>query len=244
MAHARLRLVARVFARRPQLILGIALITYSCRSDREPRATSQTDSHAAATSSLGPADTSPPPAGLPVGFSLADSAAYSTASNEGMRAVLRATGTLIDTVEAGFGVHQVGRDSVLYQPVRGPQDSVEGENFYDLGEYTLYYHGQRSEVTKVVPYLDRCFSRPVVDGADVYYWGLALRTTLRAYAARFNFRTHAVDTLRLAGFEIPGTDNCGFLPAPYRDSTGFRFGAYRVSRTFRDYTTEADGARR
>jgi len=163
---------------------------------------------------------------------LAGFARYGTMTNEGTLAVLGAAGATIDTVEAGFGVHQVGRDSIVFQPVRGAP-SPDAESWHQLGQFTLYYQGRRSTLNQLLPYLHQCFSQPAIDGAVIYYWGLALGDTPRVYAARFSFASRSLDTLQLVGFDLPATDDCGFLPPPARDSSGFAFGEYRVSEDFR-----------
>ena len=170
----------------------------------------------------------------PPHFRLSGFAGYETLSNGGTLATLAGPKGVIDTVDVGFGVHQVGRDSVLFLTVRPTTEHAEGMASHQLGDFTLYFHGHRTTLNRLLPYLSSCLSEPTVEGPVLVYWGIAFELAPRVYAARFNFRTRALDTLQLVGFDLPATDNCSFLPRPLHDSHGFVFGDYRVLDTFRD----------
>jgi hypothetical protein len=50
-------------------------------------------------------------------YAISDSTPYQTPDGNGISTVLTRDDVVIDTIDAAFGVHSVGRDSVLFQPL-------------------------------------------------------------------------------------------------------------------------------
>ena len=132
---------------------------------------------------------------------------------EGKRAVLRAGGAIIDTVDVAFGVHAVGRDSLVFLPVvaydldsaqrsqmNGPPAAPE--------EHVLCTPSGRRVLSEMLPHFNSGFSSPTVIDSTVYYWGLKLLDAngrFRLYAMRFAPRTARLDSVFLRE-EMPATD--------------------------------------
>jgi hypothetical protein len=161
----------------------------------------------------------PCPTGVP--YTVTDTSDWATMIEEGKRAVLRAGGTIIDTVDVAFGVHAVGRDSLVFLPVvaydldsaqrsqvNGPPAAPE--------EHVLCTPSGRRALSAILPHFNSGFSSPAVIDSTVYYWGLRLLDAngrLRLYAMRFAPRTPRVDSVFLRE-ETPATDFRYFYGPP------------------------------
>lgn len=174
---------------------------------------------------------------VPAGYALRGFASYSSMTYDGTLALLVGSGGIIDTIDARFGVHSVGADSIVFQPVRS--GSNESERWQEATEHVLYHDGTRIPLGTLMPYLSSCFSQPSVLNGDIYYWGLSQGDNIRTYAARFDFSTRVVDTLELLDFELPATDECELLAQPTLEASGIRFGPYIVGSNFRSATRRA-----
>ena len=146
---------------------------------------------------------------------------------EGKRAVLRAGGAVIDTVDVAFGVHAVGRDSLVFLPVvaydldsaqrsqvKGPAAAPE--------EHVLCTPSGRRVLSEILPHFNSGFSSPAVIDSTVYYWGLKLLDAngrFRLYAMRFAPRAAGLDSVFLRE-DMPATDfRYHYGPAFEQDGT-------------------------
>ena len=212
----RLRLPRPRFA---ILIVGLVACVGS-RDDRpRPDTAGGGDTAAVATSDVsGPM--TPCPAGGP--YSLSDTGAWATAIEEGRRAVLRVGTATIDTVDVAFGVHAVGRDSLLFLPVRAYDvDSAEAATMSAPAaspeEHVLCTPEGRRALSTLVPHFNSGFSSPSVIDSTLYYWGLSLQDAggrYRLYAIRHSARDGRVDSVFLRE-ETPATDFRYFSSPPF-----------------------------
>ena len=141
---------------------------------------------------------------------------------EGKRAVLRAGATVIDTVDVLFGVHIVGRDSLVFLPVLAYEvDTAEAATMpapaASPDEHVLCTPSGRRLLGGSLPYFNSGFSSPSVIDSTVYYWGLDLeddRGRYRLHAMRYVPRDGRVDSLFLRE-ETPATDFRYFYGPPF-----------------------------
>ena len=165
----------------------------------------------------------PCPAGAT--YTLGDTLAWATQIEEGKRVVLRANGTAIDTVEALFGVHQVGRDSLVFFPVRAYEaDSAEAASMSAQPawptDHVLCTPSGRQLLSEIVPYFNSGFSSPAVIDSAVYYWGMKAASSqgsYRLYAMRYSPRQAHLDSLFLRD-EAPATDYRYFYGPPFQEA--------------------------
>jgi hypothetical protein len=115
----------------------------------------------------------------------------------GSRGLLYIGRRFVDTVDLDFGVHVVGRDSILFLPVREA----------DITNHVLLARNRRVKLKNRLPYLDDYFSSPNVKGKVIYYWGQRLMPgdQRRLYAMRYDFGRAHLDSLPLDYFNA-GTD--------------------------------------
>lgn len=192
------------------LIIGLV----ACVGARDDRSRADTatggDTAVVATSGVsGPM--TPCPAGAT--YSLSDTGEWATAIEEGRRAVLRVGTTTIDTVDVAFGVHGVGRDSLVFLPVRAYDvDSAEAATMSAPAaspeEHVLCTPEGRRVLSTVLPHFNAGFSSPSVIDSTLHYWGLSLQDAggrYRLYAMRYSARDGRVDSLFLRE-ETPATD--------------------------------------
>jgi hypothetical protein len=199
-------------------LLGVACTKRS--ADR-----SQADTSASATSPVVTAADSvhvgpPCPAGAT--YAVGDTSNWATMIEEGKRAVLRGGGALIDTVDVLFGVHAVGRDSLLFLPVLAYEvDSAEAAMMSAPAawptDHVLCTPTGRRALSEMLPYFNSGFSSPSVIDSAVYYWGLNPQDEqgrYRLYAMRYAARRGQVDSLFLRE-EAPATDYRYFYGPPF-----------------------------
>ena len=160
------------------------------------------------------------PAGLP--YTVTDTSAWATMIEEGKRAVLRAGQTIIDTVDVAFGVHAIGRDSLIFLPVVAYElDSAEAASLQGApaspDEHVVCTPTGRTGLSASLPHFNAGFSSPAVIDSTLYYWGLNLRDAggrYRLYAMRALARAGGIDSLFLRE-ETPATDFRYFYRPPF-----------------------------
>lgn len=164
----------------------------------------------------------PCPAGA--SYTLGDTLQWATMIEEGKRVVLRANGAIIDTVEVLFGVHHIGRDSLLFFPVRAyDADSVERASVPATPawptDHVLCTPAGRRTLSELVPYFNSGFSSPTVIDSAVHYWGMrpeGSQGSYRLYAMRYWPRGGRLDSLFLRD-ESPATDYRYFYGPPFEE---------------------------
>lgn len=141
---------------------------------------------------------------------------------EGKRVVLRANGAVIDTVDVLFGVHHVGRDSLVFFPVLAyDADSAERAAMPAPPawptDHVLCTSSGRRMLSEIVPYFNSGFSSPAVIDSAVHYWGMkpeGSQGSYRLYAMRYSPRRARLDSLFLRE-EAPATDYRYFYGPPF-----------------------------
>jgi len=127
-------------------------------------------------------------------------------------------GTLVDSFETAFGLHAVGRDSLVYQKVKtfdGPQ--LTGTYFTTLmiftpkgsaalGDSLLFYNGH--------------FSSPACIDSNLYYWGFHEDNV---YAVRFDIAAAQTDTMPFALKGTVITDSPFHFQRPRLEGKGVIF---------------------
>ena len=155
--------------------------------------------------------TTPCPAGAT--YALGDTSDWATMIEEGKRAVLRAGPAIIDTVDVLFGVHPVGRDSLVFLPVLAYEvDSAEAAMMSAPAawpaDHVLCTPDGRRPLSELVPHFNSGFSSPSVIDSAVHYWGMKPQNDqgrYRLYAMRYAPREGRLDSLFLRE-ESPATD--------------------------------------
>lgn len=149
---------------------------------------------------------------------LSATAEYLGESGGGQLALLSCDGVPVDSVDLAFGVHRVGRDSLLFLPVKADPPLPGLPPTADITRHVLWAGGRREVLRDRLPWFDDFFSSPHVVGTTVYYWGLRPVDAAGGYvlyAARYDLRARRVDTLRL-GLAVLATDERFHLPPPVR----------------------------
>ena len=213
-------LTARVGA---AILLGLG----ACAEPARDRARTETLSRAE-SSALAPAGTVPAGVPCPAGatYTLGDTSDWATMIEEGKRAVLRAGGMLIDTVDVLFGAQVVGRDSLVFLPVLAYHDSGDAAALSAPTawptDHVLCAPDGRRTLTEILPHFNAGFSSPSVIDSAVYYWGLNRQDDqgrYRLYAMRYSPRRGQLDSVFLRE-EAPATDYRFFYGPPFKqDST-------------------------
>jgi hypothetical protein len=148
---------------------------------------------------------------LPSGYTLTDTTDWATIEEDGQRAVLRRAGVAIDTVDLTFSVAAVGKDSLVFFPVRTdtlplPASAPSFESYPT--EHVLWTPVTRRKLRDVLPFFNSFISSPTTprDGV-INYWGVQpYGKTNRVYAMRYNFRTAHLDSLFLNREDPVATD--------------------------------------
>ena len=209
-----------------------AAVFAACGDSRAARAPSVAGASAVAVGAAGRPDSV---STLPAGYALTDTADFTGMTNDGRRAILRAPdGTALDTVDLGFGVHTVGRDSLLLLPVRA-EDLGGGQMGAGITEHELLHAGRRRALKTLLPHFSDYFSSPAVIDRALFYWGLEPDPASRAghyqlWAVRYDFPTARRDSLALGSVTME-TDDRGYLTAPFREGPEviYRMGEVRWS---------------
>jgi hypothetical protein len=170
--------------------------------------------------------------GAPVGpcpasgdtLELTDTASFRNEVLGGRRATLRAAGTLVDTVDLAFGVHRVGRDSVVFLPVRSRPGDRPGTTVPDITRHVLCAGALRVPLAPELPAFDDYFSSPVVIDSALVYWGLQVHGegVYVLTARRYHFPTARHDSLALTRAPLQ-TDYRFHLPQPESTAAGALF---------------------
>lgn len=124
---------------------------------------------------------------------------YENELERGDYVLLQANGTVIDSIDAEFGAHIVGTDSVVFIPIHG--DTTGSPPYASaIGEPVVCAAGARILLRRVVPQLDPLFSSPTIHDSTVYYWGLRPLAESGHYfltARRHHFPSSRADSLLL-----------------------------------------------
>jgi hypothetical protein len=220
-------LVPRSFA----ALLGALLLGSACGETAGDRGTADTsagaDSPIIIEGDFSAART-PCPAGAT--YSLGDTLEWAAQIEEGKRVVLRAGGAVIDTVEVLFGVHHVGRDSLVFLPVLAYEaDSAEVATMAAPPawptDHVLCTPAGRQMLSEIAPHFNSGFSSPAVIDLAVYYWGMkpeGSQGSYRLYAMRYAPRHARLDSLFLRD-EAPATDYRYFYGPPFQEGGAIVF---------------------
>lgn len=142
---------------------------------------------------------------LPPGYTLTDTSGWAFFEEDGQRAVLRHEGVAIDTADLYFGVVAVGRDSLVFLPVRTdtvPLSTASVLTYESFPtEHVLWTPTSRRKLSDLLPFFNAGASSPTSPTTSViHYWGIAPHPpTNRLYAMRYDFRTARVDSVFLIG---------------------------------------------
>jgi hypothetical protein len=109
----------------------------------------------------------------------APAAVFTLTDSSTGHALLRRDGSVIDTADITFGMHVVGRDSVLYMPAS--TDSIAAVP-------VLFHDGTRTSIDSFVPDYDARYATPSVIANAVLYWGI--------------HTTNGVDSVRAVRYEF------------------------------------------
>lgn len=220
---ARARLTALLGA----LLLGVSACGEPARDGASADPAARADSPIAIEGDLS-ARRTPCPADAT--YTLGDTLSWATQIEEGKRVVLRAGGTVVDTVEVLFGVHHVGRDSLIFLPVHAYEaDSAETATMSAPpawpADHVLCTPAGRRMLSEIVPYFNSGFSSPAVIDSAVHYWGMkpeGAQGTYRLYAMRYSPRHARLDSLFLRE-EAPATDYRYFYGPPFEEGGAIVF---------------------
>jgi hypothetical protein len=144
-------------------------------------------------------------------------------------------GKPIDTVFSGFGLPEVGKDSILYRKLLVYADTLRDSatdtvmNIILSGEEGgLYLYDKAAEIktnlSAALPFY-HAFSSPSVSAGSLLYWGVAKADPeFRIYAMRYGFAARKIDSafLYLDGLE---TDNTEYFPAVERVNGAYTYPA-------------------
>ena len=193
---------------------------------------SQADTEASATTSVVTAADSVhvgPPCPAGAAYAVGDTSDWATMIEEGKRAVLRAGGTVIDTVDVLFGVHVVGRDSLVFLPVLAYHDSADAALLTAPTawptDHVLCAPAGRRTLSEMLPHFNSGFSSPSVIDSAVYYWGMKAQDNqgrYRLYAMRYVPRRGQLDSVFLRE-DAPATDYRFFYGPPFEENSAIVF---------------------
>jgi len=174
---------------------------------------------------------------LPSGYTLGDTTDWHSMLEEGRRAMLRRAGATIDTVDLTFGVAVVGKDSLVFLPVRTDTlpiaiDSVVWYESFPT-QHVLWTPVRRRELSDLLPFFNANFSSPTIARESViYYWGIAPHDTGSSlYAIRYDFRTARLDSLSLNREDRLATDYRYHLGLPQVRDNEVSFDGVVLDRT-------------
>lgn len=218
---------ARRTARLGALLLGVSACAERAGDRADTGTSAGSDSPIVIEGDVSSART-PCPAGA--SYTLGDTLPWATMIEEGKRVVLRANGTLVDTVEVLFGVHHLGQDSLVFFPVRAyDADSAEVASLSAPAawptDHVLCTPAGRRTLSEILPHFNSGFSSPVVVDSAVHYWGMKPEGTqgsYRLYAMRYVPRQARLDSLFLRE-EAPATDYRYFYGPPFKENGAIVF---------------------
>jgi hypothetical protein len=145
-----------------------------------------------------------------------DTSDYDNETGGGKVGLLYLSNVFIDSVDIDFGVHRVGRDSLLFLPVIGD----------DVDDHVLYDGTTCVKLASKLPYLDSYFSSPTAETNRLYYWGLRKlsESGYAIYAMRFDFGRSQVDSVLLDTMDLR-TDYRFHFAAPKVVANGVEYKA-------------------
>ena len=167
---------------------------------------------------------------IPTAYTLTDTTEWGNLLEEGRRALLRRRGVVIDTVDLGFGLANVGEDSLVFLPVRTDTVPLHTEPVPSYESWptahVLWTPLSRRELSDFLPLFDAYASSPQISPESViYYWGISKqKPAKRLYAMRYEFRTGRLDSLFLNREDPLATDYRYYLGLPQIDGTKISFG--------------------
>jgi len=124
---------------------------------------------------------------------------YENELERGEYVLLTANGTVLDSIDADFGAHTVGTDSLIFIPIYSDTTGVPPHSS-SIGEPVLCAAGQRVLLRRVLTELDPLFSSPTVHDSTVHYWGMRPLEEPGRYlltARRHHLPTSRADSLPL-----------------------------------------------
>ena len=208
-----------VFLQSLLMVVGVVSLLASCAGPeaRLPPATASAPGPGRVADTSPPAKPQPeivpvPASPLPSGYTLTDTSGWSTDEEEGQRAILRHGAVAIDTVDLYFGVAVVGKDSLVFLPVRTdtlPLTTTSVPSYESFPtDHVLWTPTSRRKFRDVLPFFDAYFSSPTIPSKSViHYWGIAPKTpTNRLYAIRYDFQRARVDSVFLDREDALATD--------------------------------------
>jgi hypothetical protein len=166
-------------------------------------------------------------------YTITDTTEWGNPIEYGDQGVLRRGGVAIDTIDLTFGLAFVGRDSLVFLPVRSDsfpntEDSTEFFREDATREHLLWTPSGRRELRDWLPYFDTHWSTPsVLDSTAIYYWGIApprRQQLLRLYAIRYDFRSRRLDSLYVGEDDI-ATDYRYYLGSPRVEGDVIMYGS-------------------
>lgn len=222
----------RAGASRPLFRSSFLVLPFVLACGQARDAGSATDTGAADSPIVIEGDFARPGPPCPAGatYAIGDTSDWATMIEEGKRAVLRAGATIIDTVDVLFGVHAVGRDSLIFLPVLAYEvDSTEAAAMSAPAawptDHVLCTPQGRRPLSDLVPHFNSGFSSPTIIDSTVYYWGMNPQNNqgrYRLYAMRYSPRHARLDSLFLRE-EAPATDYRYFYGPPFEENGAIVF---------------------
>ena len=152
------------------------------------------------------------------GYRMSDTTEYSSGGMSSAYALLWKDNTFLDTIDTYFGVHFVGRDSLVVWPVAHISQGggyVEGAP----DAFTLLTPAGPVRLRDQVPFLNDFYSSPALIGHEMHYWCLAQSDepfTTRLLACRADLATGTADSLFLEKYVLE-TDDWGHLRSPRQE---------------------------
>jgi hypothetical protein len=161
-------------------------------------------------------------------YALSDTVPFTAVVGGGSRALLHRNGAVIDTVDVAFGVQRVGRDSVIFLPVRSDTaiaGADTGANAAHITEHVVFDGATRTLVKDMVPHFDSRYSSPAVLAGALYYWGIFESNGIDSVqAVRYEFARRRLNALPLP-VTRPATADRFFFTPPFLDGKEFVFKA-------------------
>jgi hypothetical protein len=152
------------------------------------------------------------------GYSLRDTVSYFNETYSGRLTLLYYRGVPVDSIDAGFGLHQTGGDTLLYLRVETIRTGLSTGTYFTTP--VLVYGGLKNEINDSLPFYIDQFSSPGVVDSCLYYWGLTMENV---YAVKITFPEFKADSIKL---DIGGgiiTDSPDYFSRPSATSDGIIF---------------------
>ncbi len=129
---------------------------------------------------------------------------------------------LIDSIDVQFGVHEIGKDSLLYLSVSnfGEDSAAYRDNYYILKD-TI-----KSNISSSIPIFNSNFSSPSLIDNHFHYWGLKESDTKTGntdiFAMKYNFSNHKIDSVFLGNYLI-ATDFRDYFKQPSFENENYYY---------------------